>query len=50
MKQKSFISIYDNALSPEECKFLIDYFESDDETLSKKQRGMTLGGEVLNKA
>ena len=47
MKQKSFISIYDNALSPEECKFLIDYFESDDETLSKKQRGMTLGGEVV---
>ena len=24
---KNFISLYDNALSNEECKFIIDYFE-----------------------
>ena len=25
---KNFISLYDNALSNEECKFIIDYFEN----------------------
>ena len=25
---KNFISLYDNALSSEECKFIIDYFEN----------------------
>ena len=24
----NFISLYDNALSSEECKFIIDYFEN----------------------
>ena len=39
MKEKNFISIYDNALTLEECKSLIDYFESDDESWSIRQEG-----------
>ena len=43
MKDKNFISIYDNAITSEECKSIIDYFESDDEYWSLKQEGMMLG-------
>ena len=40
LKPNNFISIYDNALTSEECKSLIDYFESNDEYWSLKQDGM----------
>ena len=40
MKENNLISIYDNGLTPEECKSLIDYFESNDEYWSLKQDGM----------
>ena len=40
MKENNLISIYDNALTPEGCKSLIDYFESNDEYWSLKQDGM----------
>ena len=47
MKEKNFISIYDNALTSEECKSLIDYFESDDESWSIRQEGKS---DVLDKS
>ena len=46
MKEKNFISIYDNALTPEECKFIRDYHDSDDYLLSIRQEGKTLGDTV----
>ncbi len=46
MKEKNFISIYDNALTPEECKFIKDYHDSDDYLLSIRQEGKTLGDTV----
>ena len=46
MKEKNFISIYDNALSSEECKFIRDYHDSDDYLLSIRQEGKTLGDTV----
>ena len=46
LKTNNFISIYDNALTSEECKSLIDYFESDDEYWSLKQDGMMLGDNI----
>ncbi len=47
MKTKNFISIYDNALTPEECKLMIDYFESNDEYWSLRQDGMMLGDTII---
>ena len=47
MKTKNFISIYDNALTPEECKSMIDYFESNDEYWSLRQDGMMLGDTII---
>ncbi len=47
MKEKNFISIYDNALTPEECKSMIDYFESNDEYWSLRQDGMMLGDTII---
>ena len=46
MKEKNFISIYDNALTPPECKFIRDYHDSDDYLLSIRQEGKTLGDTV----
>ena len=46
MKEKIFISIYDNALTSEECKFIRDYHDGDDCLLSIRQEGMTLGDTV----
>ena len=46
MKEKNFISIYDNALTSAECKFIRDYHDSDDYLLSIRQEGMTLGDTV----
>ena len=46
MKEKNFISIYDYALTPEECKFIRDYHDSDDYLLSIRQEGKTLGDTV----
>ena len=46
MKEKNFISIYDNALTPPECKFIRDYHDSDDYLLSIREKGMTLGDTV----
>ena len=46
MKEKNFISIYDNALTSEECISMIDYFESDDEYWSLRQEGMMLGDNI----
>ena len=46
MIEKNFISIYDNALSPGECKYLRDYHDGDDKFLSIRQEGMTLGNTV----
>ena len=46
MKEKNFISIYDNALTSEECKYLREYHDGDDKLLSIRQRGMTLGNTV----
>ena len=37
MKTNNLVSIYDNALTPEECRSMIDYFESSDEYWSLKQ-------------
>jgi|TARA_B100000282_G_C31546803_1_gene405600 hypothetical protein len=47
VKTKNFISIYDNALTPEECKSMIDYFESNDEYWSLRQDGMMLGDTII---
>ena len=46
MKEKNFISIYDNALTQPECKFIRDYHDSDDYLLSIRQEGKTLGDTV----
>ena len=46
MKEKNFISIYDNALTSAECKFIRDYHDSDDYLLSIRQEGTTLGDTV----
>ena len=46
MKEKNFISIYDNALTSAECKFIRDYHDSDDYLLSIRQEGMTLSDTV----
>ena len=46
MKEKNFISIYDNALTPPECRFIRDYHDSDDYLLSIRQEGKTLGDTV----
>ena len=46
MKEKNFISIYDNALTLEECKYLREYHDGDDKLLSIRQQGMTLGNVV----
>ena len=46
LKPNNFISIYDNALTSEECKSLIDYFESNDEYWSLRQEGMMLGDNI----
>ena len=46
MKEKIFISIYDNALTSEECKFIRDYHDGDDCLLSIREEGMTLGDTV----
>ena len=46
MKEKNFISIYDNAITSEECKFIRDYHDGDDILLSIKQEGKTLGDSV----
>ena len=46
MKEKNFISIYDNALTSAECKFIRDYHDSDDYLLSIRQEGKTLGDTV----
>ena len=43
MKEKNFISIYDNALTSAECKFIRDYHDGDDYILSIREEGMTLG-------
>ena len=46
MKEKNFISIYDNALTSAYCKFIRDYHDSDDYLLSIRQEGMTLSDTV----
>ena len=46
MKEKNFISTYDNTLTSEECKFIRDYHDSDDKLLSIRQEGKTLGDTV----
>ena len=46
MKEKNFISIYDNALTSAECKFIRDYHDGDDYILSIRQEGMTLDDTV----
>ena len=46
LKTNNLISIYDNALSSEECKSLIDYFESNDEYWSLRQEGMMFGDNI----
>ena len=46
MKANNFISIYDNALTSEECKSIIDYFESDDGYWSLRQEGMMLDDNI----
>ena len=46
MKEKNFISIYDNALTSAECKFIRDYHDSDDYLLSIRQECMTLSDTV----
>tara|TARA_S200000501_G_C20602524_1_gene646586 strand:- start:47 stop:670 length:624 start_codon:yes stop_codon:yes gene_type:complete len=46
MKENNFISIYDNAISSEECKFIIDYHDGDDNLLSIRERGKTLSNSV----
>ena len=46
LKTNNFISIYDNALTSEECKSIIDYFESDDEYWSLRQEGMMFGDNI----
>ena len=47
MKTNNLVSIYDNALTPEECRSMIDYFESSDEYWSLKQDGMMLGDNII---
>ena len=47
MKTNNLVSIYDNALTSEECKSIIDYFDSDDEYWSLKQDGMMLGDNII---
>ena len=47
MKTNNLVSIYDNALTPEECKSMIDYFESNDEYWSLRQDGMMLGDTII---
>ena len=46
LKANNFISIYNNALTSEECKSIIDYFESDDEYWSIRQEGRMLGDNI----
>ena len=46
MKEKNFISIYDNALTSAECEFIRDYHDGDDCLLSIREEGMTLGDTV----
>ena len=46
MKEKNFISIYDNALTSAECEFIRDYHDGDDCLLSIREKGMTLGDTV----
>ena len=48
MKEKNFISIYDSALTSEECISMIDYFESEDEYWSLRQEGRMLG-DIIDK-
>lgn len=40
---KNFIEVYDNALSSDQCKTIIDYFESSD----KKKRGVVGQGDAF---
>ena len=49
MKEKNFISIYDNALTSEECRFIRDYHDGDDIIFSVRQEGKTLGNTVQKK-
>ena len=46
MKTNNLVSIYDNALTPPECRFIRDYHDSDDYLLSIRQEGKTLGDTV----
>ena len=46
MKEKNFISIYDNALTSAECEFIRDYHDGDDCLLSIREVGMTLSDTV----
>ena len=44
MKTNNFISIYDNAITSDQCNEIINYFESDDVYWSVKQTGSSTGG------